>query len=221
MFEAQVSVLPRKASDTVLVVDHQSTSRTILEQVLRSVDERIQLSAFARPVDGLVWATRHVADLVLIDYAMPDMDGIELVKRLRLLRGYEHVPTLMVTAQDARDVRYAALDAGITDLLSKPVDVRECAARCRNLLKLRHQQFALEDRQRLLEEMLQQSAREAQARALEKETLMQLARSADARIALGPDYAFARMPRYLRAFIAPRPIGQFRPRRRLAGRAVG
>jgi len=221
MFEAQVTALPRKSSDSVMVVDDQSTSRAILEQVVHSLDARIQVSAFARPVDGLVWATRHVADLVLIDYLMPDMDGIEFVQRLRALPGYENVPILMVTVHDARDVRYAALDAGITDLLSKPVDVRECTARCRNLLTLRRQQFALENRQRLLEEMVEQSAREAQARKLEKETLMQLARGADTRNEPAPAYLFTRMPRYLRSFISSRPVGQFRPRRKIAGRPAG
>lgn len=154
MVKAKITVLPKKASDTVMVVDDQSTSRAILEQVVRNLDGRVQVSAFARPVDALVWATRHIADLVLVDYLMPDMNGIEFVKRLRGLPGYENVPILMVTAhdaRDARDARYAALDAGITDLLSKPVDVRECMARCRNLLTLRRQQFALEDRQRVLE----------------------------------------------------------------------
>jgi two-component system response regulator RpfG len=218
MAEAQVKVLPKKSSDTVMVVDDQSTSRAILEQVMRSLDERVQVSAFARPVDGLVWATRHVADLVLVDYLMPDMDGIAFVKRLRALPGYEHVPILMVTVHDARDVRYAALDAGITDLLSKPVDVRECMARCRNLLTLRRQQFALEDRQRLLEEMVRQSVRDAHARELEKETLMQLARGADTRHEPGPGSALVRMPRYLRATVSARRIGRFRPRRKIAGR---
>jgi len=221
MFEAQVTVLPKKTSDTVMVVDDQSTSRAILEQVVRSLDKRIQVSAFPRSVDALVWATRHVADLVLAGYSMPDMDGIELVKRLRVIPGYEHVPILMVTAHDAREVRYAALDAGITDLLSKPVDLRECVARCRNLLKLRHQQFALEDRQRLLEDMVQQSVRDAQLREREKETLMQLARATGLRNEPGHGHVFVRMPRYLRPYVAPRVLGPFRPRRRIAGRAPG
>ena len=218
MAEAQLKVLP-KTSDTVMVVDDQSTSRAILEQVVRSLDERVQVSGFARPVDALVWATRHIADLVLVDYMMPDMDGIEFVKRLRALPGYENVPIMMVTVHDAREVRYAALDAGITDLLTKPVDVRECMARCRNLLTLRRQQVALEGRQRLLEEMVQQSAREAHARELEKETLMQLARGGEAREHVVVP-AYMRMPRYGRAFISTRPIGQFRPRRKATGRAA-
>src|SRR5438132_61799 len=99
MAKAQVRVLP-SARNTVMVVDDQSTGRAILEQVVRSIDERVGVEGFARPVDAVVWATRHVSDLVLVDYMMPDMDGIEFVKRLRALPGYEHVPIVMVTVHD-------------------------------------------------------------------------------------------------------------------------
>jgi two-component system response regulator RpfG len=178
MGKAQVRVLP-SARNTVMVVDDQSTGRAILEQVVRSLDERVAVEGFARPVDAVVWATRHVADLVLVDYMMPDMDGIELVKRLRALPGYEHVPIVMVTVHDDRRVRYAALDAGITDFLTKPVDARECLARCRNLLTLRRQQLALEDRRRLLEHMVEDATRDVRER--EKETLLRLARAGEFR----------------------------------------
>jgi two-component system, response regulator RpfG len=176
----QSTVVPL-ASSTVMVVDDQSTSRAILEQVLRSLDERIMVKGFARPVDAIVWATRHVADLVLVDFAMPDMDGTEMVRRLRAMPGYETVPIVMVTVNDEPEVRYRALDAGITDFLSKPVDVRECMARCRNLLTLRRQQLALEDRQKLLEQMVENSARELREREREKQTLLQLAAGAAAK----------------------------------------
>src|SRR5687768_6096397 len=145
MAKAQVKVLP-SARNTVMVVDDQSTGRAILEQVVRSLDERVGVEGFARTVDAMVWATRHVADLVLVDYMMPDMDGVEFVKRLRALPGYEHVPVVMVTVHDDRKVRYAALDAGVSDFLTKPLDARECQARCRNLLTLRRQHLALERR---------------------------------------------------------------------------
>jgi len=183
------------ARNSVMVVDDQSTGRAILEQVVRSLDERIVVEGFARPVDGVVWATRNVADLVLVDYMMPEMDGIEFVGRLRALPGYEHVPIVMVTAQDDKKVRYAALDAGITDFLTKPVDARECLARCRNLLTLRRQQLALEDKRRLLEGMVDEATREIRER--EKETLLRLARAGEFRDE-ETGYHLIRMARYSR-----------------------
>ncbi len=178
MPKAQIHMLPA-ARNTVMIIDDQSTGRAILEQVVKSLDDRVVVEGFARPVDAVVWATRHVADLVLVDYMMPEMNGIECVGRLRSLPGYEHVPIVMVTAQDDKKVRYSALDAGITDFLTKPVDARECLARCRNLMTLRRQQLALEDRRRLLEGMVDEATREIRER--EKETLLRLARAGEFR----------------------------------------
>ena len=194
MAKAQVVALP-SARNTVMVVDDQSTGRAILEQVVRSLGDRVSVEGFARPLDAVVWATRHVADLVLVDYMMPEMDGIELVRRLRSLPGYEHVPIVMVTVHDDRKVRYAALDAGITDFLTKPVDARECLARCRNLLTLRRQQVALDDRRRLLEHMVEDATREVRDR--EKETLLRLARAGEFRDG-NTGFHLNRMARYSR-----------------------
>jgi two-component system response regulator RpfG len=194
MAKAQLLVLPA-ARNTAMVVDDQSTGRAILEQVVRSLDERVQVEGFGRPVDAVVWATRHIADLVLVDYMMPEMNGIELAKRLRALPGYEHVPIIMVTAHDDRKVRYDALDAGVTDFLIKPVDARECMARCRNLLTLRRQHLALEDKRRLLEGMVEEATREVRDR--EKETLMRLARAGEFRDE-ETGYHLVRMARYSR-----------------------
>ena len=194
MAKAQLLVLPA-ARNTAMVVDDQSTGRAILEQVVRSLDVRVQVEGFGRPVDAVVWATRHIADLVLVDYMMPEMNGIEFAKRLRALPGYEHVPIMMVTAHDDRKVRYDALDAGVTDFLIKPVDARECMARCRNLLTLRRQHLALEDKRRLLEGMVEEATREVRDR--EKETLMRLARAGEFRDE-ETGYHLVRMARYSR-----------------------
>ncbi len=194
MAKAQIHLLPA-ARNTVMVVDDQSTGRAILEQVVRTLDDRVVVEGFARPVDAVVWAARHVADLVLVDFMMPDMDGIELVGRLRSLPGYQHVPIVMITGQDDKKVRYAALDAGITDFLTKPVDARECLARCRNLLTLRRQQLALEDKRRLLEGMVDEATREIRER--EKETLLRLARAGEFRDE-ETGYHLIRMARYSR-----------------------
>ena len=165
--------------NTVLVIDDQATGRAILEQVVRSMDHNIVVESFERPIDAVVWAANHIADLVLVDFQMPEMDGIELAKRLRGLPGYEHVPIVMVTVNDDRKIRYTALDAGITDFLNKPIDTRECMARCRNLITLRRQQLILEDRRRMLEGMVQDATREIRER--ERETLIRLARAGEFR----------------------------------------
>ncbi len=165
--------------NTVLVVDDQSTGRAVLEQVVRGADSSAALRSFESPTEAIEWAASHVADLVLVDYHMPDIDGITLVKRLRLLPDYAHVPIVMVTVNDSREVRYSALDAGATDFLHRPMDTRECMARCRNLMALRRQHVALENRRKLLETMVQ----EATAKVLhrEKETLLRLARAGEFR----------------------------------------
>src|SRR5499426_2579216 len=181
--------------NTVMVVDDQSTGRAILEEVVRSIDANIAVQTFESPIDAVRWATTHASDLVLVDYQMPEIDGIEFVRRLRLLPEYAHVPMVMVTVHDDRKVRYAALDAGITDFLTKPVDGRECLARCRNLLTLRRQQIALEDKRRLLEGMVEEATREIRER--EKETLLRLARAGEFRDE-ETGYHLIRMARYSR-----------------------
>src|SRR6185503_6225087 len=79
--------------------------------------------------------------------------------------------------------------------LTKPVDARECLARCRNLLTLRRQQLALEDRRRLLEHMVEDATREVRER--EKEALLRLARAGEFRDE-ETGYHLIRMSRYSR-----------------------
>lgn len=167
------------ATSTVLILDDQATSRTILAQVVRGIGTGISVQEETSPSAALAWAAAHSADLVLADYLMPDMNGVEFISRLRQLPGYQHVPVVMVTIKQDMETRYAALDAGMTDFLTKPVDMRECFSRCRNLLTQRQQQLALEDKSRVLEDMVSVATEEIRCR--ERETLMRLARAGEYR----------------------------------------
>jgi two-component system response regulator RpfG len=162
---------------SVLVVDDQSTSRTILSHVVKSINAKIKIIEKNNPEEALEWATEHVADLVFIDYVMPEMNGVDFVKLLKTLPNYEAVPVVMITIKKDAETRYAALDAGVYDFLSKPVDVYECTARSRNLLTMRQQQLALQNRGDLLESLVKAATSEIRAR--EKETLMRLARAGE------------------------------------------
>src|SRR4051812_24029504 len=96
MVKPRIRVLPA-IKNSVLIIDDQSTGLAILEQVVRGVDPNIEVESFENPLDAIRWAAGKVADLVLVDYQMPQMDGIEFVRRLRLLPEYQHVPVVMVT----------------------------------------------------------------------------------------------------------------------------
>ncbi|RXL41573.1 response regulator, partial [Citrobacter sp. AAK_AS5] len=76
----------------------------------------------------------NAPDLVIVDYMMPGLNGLQFIARLRAVAGREEVPVLMITANDDKDVRYEALEKGATDFLTKPVDRIEFSARVRNML---------------------------------------------------------------------------------------
>jgi two-component system, response regulator RpfG len=162
---------------SVLIVDDQSTSRTILSHVVKSINAKTKVIEKTNPEQALEWATEHTADLVLVDYVMPEMNGIDFVRLLKTLPSYESVPVIMITIKKDAETRYAALDAGVADFISKPVDVYECTARCKNLLTMHQQHIALQNRSNLFESLVKAATTEIRSR--EKETLMRLARAGE------------------------------------------
>ncbi|HYN78819.1 MAG TPA: response regulator, partial [Lamprocystis sp. (in: g-proteobacteria)] len=164
---------------SVIVIDDQSVSRMILSELVRSIADNIQVEAFADPIIALDWVHAHGVDLVLTDFKMPHMDGVEFTRWLRQIPACADVPLVVITCVNDKAVRYRALEAGATDFLSKPIDHFECRARCRNLLKLREQQAIVRDRARWLEEEVRETTLTMQLR--EKETLFRLARAGEYR----------------------------------------
>lgn len=161
----------------ILIIDDQSTSRQILEELVASLGEGATTDSFADPVVALAWTRANPPDLVLTDYKMPYMNGVEFTRRFRQL--YPETPLVMITALEDRSIRYQALEAGATDFLTKPVDHIECRARCRNLLTLRKHQILIKDRAHWLEERVDRATQEIRTRELE--TLLRLAKAGEYR----------------------------------------
>ncbi len=164
---------------TVLILDDQSVSRMILEELIQSIDDDVHIESFADPVVALDWAKHNPHDLVITDYKMPNMDGVEFTHWLRQIPSCSDVPVVVITCMNEKAVRYRALEAGATDFLIKPFDHYECKARCRNLLKLRRQQAIIRDRAQWLEQEINQKTADIEQR--EKETLLRLARAGEYR----------------------------------------
>jgi two-component system response regulator RpfG len=134
----------------ILVVDDQPTARKILYEIAAAADPLTAPQVFGAAAEALKWASAYHADLVIADYRLPGMDGLEFVRHLRRLSHFADIPVLMVTVVEDRDLRYRALRQGINDFLLKPIDPHEGIARCKNLLAMSRQQALLRDRASLL-----------------------------------------------------------------------
>ena len=141
---------------TIVIIDDQATNRHLLEEVLRSFVPKGRFELFADPLAAIRFVMTAPADLVCTDYRMPGMNGIEVIRTMRTLPHLADVPIVCLTANDNITVRYEALDAGANDYLSRPLDHRECATRCRNLLKMRRYQLSTLHQAHLLQDRVDQ-----------------------------------------------------------------
>ncbi len=162
----------------VIVIDDTPINVTLISHLIRRHADCVPVE-FTDPVKALAWCTEQVPDLIIVDYMMPELDGIEFVRRFRMSPGREDIPVLMVTANDQIEVRHHALEAGANDFLTKPIDKAEFMARTRNMLSLRRSQRKLEDRAAWLDMEVQKATAEILAR--ERETVIRLSKAADSR----------------------------------------
>jgi two-component system response regulator RpfG len=183
----------RTASPTVLVLDDQSTGRLVLAEVVKGLDKKINIMMFSDPLEAIEYARTMPVDLVLTDYKMPVLDGIETIRRLRTMYPYEQLPIVMTTVVSTREVLYRAFEAGATDYLIRPVDPIECRVRCQNLLSQRQQYVVNSKHARMLEDRIEQVKRDLRLR--EMDTLFRLAGAADRRDAVTGSH-LKRMAKY-------------------------
>ncbi len=115
----------------VLVVDDDAAVRNSLDRALRLNGYEVDLAVDG--VDALNRVTRNTPDALVLDILMPNIDGLEVCRRMRA--NGDPTPILMLTAQDGVSERVAGLDAGADDYLPKPFALEELLARLRALLR--------------------------------------------------------------------------------------
>ena len=115
----------------VLVIEDEAPIRKFLRTGLES--QGMKLVEAATGKDGLAQAATRAPDLVLLDLGLPDLDGFELVRRLRELSS---IPILVLSARGQERDKIQALDAGADDYVTKPFSMGELLARMR--VALRH-----------------------------------------------------------------------------------
>lgn len=123
--------MPEDTKPLLLLVEDEAPIRRFLRASLPLHDYRLSEATTAQ--EGLRLAADERPDLILLDLGLPDIDGLEVVRRLR---AWSDVPIVVLSARDQEPDKIAALDCGADDYLTKPFGVGELLARLR--VALRH-----------------------------------------------------------------------------------
>lgn len=115
----------------ILVIEDDKAIQNLISTTLEITGYNYQIAPNA--TDGLIKFTSYNPDVVILDLGLPDMDGINVIKKIRSFSG---VPIIVVSARAENDDKILALDEGADDYLTKPFNTEELLARIR--VAIRH-----------------------------------------------------------------------------------
>jgi two-component system KDP operon response regulator KdpE len=126
-----------KPVNTALVIDDEPQIRRLLRVTLEANGYTVFDAVNGN--DGIVQAAQCRPDIILLDLGLPDLDGVEVLKRIR---EWSRVPVIVLSVRDREDDKIAALDAGADDFVTKPFSSGELLARLRTTLRRSQPQSA-------------------------------------------------------------------------------
>lgn len=127
----------------ILLIDDEPQILRALKTILTANHFRIQSAVTGE--QGIALAVAQPPDLIILDLALPDMDGLEVC---RSIREWSRVPIIVLSVRDSEKEKVAALDSGADDYLTKPFGIEELLARIR--VALRHSAQALGNKQSII-----------------------------------------------------------------------
>ena len=141
---------PRKP--LILIADDDWLNRDVLETYLKHMGAEVV--AVGDGFAALESATANPPDLILMDLHMPRMDGIEACKHIKAHPATQFVPVVMITAQEAEEEKFRAIEAGVDDFIPKPYSAVMLMTRVRALLKIKQLNDQVQARNNLLRQVL-------------------------------------------------------------------
>ena len=126
--------MSKEPESLILVVEDDADNRQLLCSLLRKKGYRVIEAENGS--DAVTEAARHNPDLVLMDLAMPEMDGVEAVRRIHQIPELAQTPILAITGFAIGDVKADALSAGCSEVLEKPIDIETLVKKIKRNLSL-------------------------------------------------------------------------------------
>ncbi len=165
------------APPDVLVVDDDEHHRRLLNIYLEAEGYTVRDASSGSAAFACI--ARQRPDLILLDVVLPDINGFEITRLLKQSKETTGIPIVMVTGLDDRAARLRALETGVEDFLTKPVDRSELVVRVRNLLTVKQYADFLRHHNRLLERQVDEKTQQVRQQCIA--TVMTLARAAEYR----------------------------------------
>jgi len=138
----------------IMIVDDEPINVKIVRKYLRGIG----YTNFVTTTDSTTCTqliTAEEPDIVLLDYLMPDVNGLQILKWIRSQEKFKHMPVVVLTASTDSETKFAALGLGATDFLPKPLDPNELFPRVRNSLIVKAHQDHLAEYSEKLEREVQ------------------------------------------------------------------
>lgn len=123
---------PESAMRTILVVDDEPDILKVIVFRLKKAGYEVVRATFGKEALDLLKAARP--DLVVLDYRLPDMSGIDIARAMKAEDGLKDVPIILLTASSGEDTASAARDAAIDVYMKKPFDPDELLGKVRELV---------------------------------------------------------------------------------------
>ena len=118
---------------SILIVDDQPINVQLLKRKLER--EGLQVVPAYSGSEALDLVSQSRPDLILLDVMMPDMDGIEVCRRLQASADTRSIPVIFVTARTSKEGKIEGLSVGAVDYITKPIDLDETLARVQTQLR--------------------------------------------------------------------------------------
>jgi two-component system, response regulator RpfG len=158
----------------VMIVDDQASQRTLVRSIVKDISESIKVSDVADPVQALLLSQKDPPDMLILDFRMPKMDGLEFVRRFRRPLSQRDIPVIFISVVSDANVREAALSAGVIDYIVKPIQPLDFKAKLKSLIEMRQHQVSQKNRSYLLEHQLNTAMRDIEYR--ERELFLRMAK---------------------------------------------
>ena len=117
----------------LLIIDDSQAMLLLVKGVISKLGD-YEIQTYLEASEAIAWCQDHTPDLVVVDYLMPGLNGLDFVRQFRALAGKDKIPVLMLTADHSLQITTEATAAGVTDFLNKPFDRLTIQSRLMDLL---------------------------------------------------------------------------------------